>query len=202
MTGNKSTNVWLRSPAWDGFWIQSGLWLLIPVLGLADLPNAAQWLLIVAVLLLWLPHRFATAYNAFCTPAYQHLIRVQWIRFCAAPIAIFAATFLFVFGPESVVPWDLIARVQILATIFFLYNSYHFAAQHFGVLSIYRIRASQPQDPSRKRLEKAVLRHRGSGYWWQWHLDLSRSLWSSRIPSSTTVVPRDFAPRRTDHVAR
>jgi len=153
MTAIAPTSPWLRSPVWDGFWILSGLWLLVPVLLAPVLTSTNQWILVAAVYTLWLPHRFATAFNAFCLPDYRDLIQAQWQRFYLLPAAIFAATFVFLFLPESLFPLDLTTRVQVLATIFFAYNAYHFGVQHFGVLSIYRIRAGQQQDPQVKRFE-------------------------------------------------
>ncbi len=145
---------WLRSPIWDGFWMLSGLWLLVPVLLSPVLAATDQWIMLAAVLTLWLPHRFATAFNAFCLPAYRNLIHQQWVRFFVLPAIIFVATFIFLFLPEALFPWQLVTRVQVLATAFFVYNSYHFAVQHFGVLSIYRIRAAQAQDPQGKSYER------------------------------------------------
>ncbi len=154
MNSAAPSNLWLRSPLWDGFWILSGLWLLVPVLLSPVLAETNQWMLVAAVYTLWLPHRFATAFNAYCLPDYRNLIHAQWRRFFMLPAAIFVATFVFVFLPEMLLPLPLTTRVQVLATIFFVYNSYHFGVQHFGVLSIYRIRAAQPQDPQAKRYER------------------------------------------------
>ncbi len=151
--GDGPASHWLRSPVWDGFWILSGLWLLVPVLLAPVLTSTNQWILVAAVYTLWLPHRFATAFNAYCLPDYRSLIHAQWQRFYLLPAAIFAATFVFLFLPELLLPLPLTTRVQVLATIFFVYNSYHFGVQHFGVLSIYRIRAAQQQDPTVKRYE-------------------------------------------------
>ena len=136
MSRDKSNSFWLRSPAWDGFWMLSGIWLPILLLALSRADQALQILLIVSVFALWLPHRFATAYNAFCTPAYRTLVLSHKKRFIALPLLIIAGTFLFVFAPRQVLALSAMTRIQILATIFFLYNSYHFAVQHYGVLSI------------------------------------------------------------------
>lgn len=154
MTRDGSNSTWLRSPAWDGFWMLSGIWLPIPLLALSSADQALQVLLIVAVFALWLPHRFATAYNAFCTPAYRTLVLSQKRRFVALPVLVLAATFLFVFAPRQALPLTAMTRIQVLATIFFLYNAYHFAVQHYGILSIYRIRAGQPHAGWLKRYER------------------------------------------------
>ncbi len=147
-------NPWLRSGAWDVFWMLSGLWLLLPIAGFSGAPTALKVMLIGATALLWLSHRFATTYNAFCMPAYRQLLGEQRDRFVILPAVIIIATFAFVFSPESVMRLNLWGRVQILATIFFLYNSYHFGIQHYGVLSIYRIRAGQGHSGWLKRYEK------------------------------------------------
>ncbi len=145
---------WLRSAAWDGFWMLSGLWLLLPILGFSGTPAALKIMLIGATALLWLSHRFATTYNAFCMPAYRKLLHDQRGRFVILPAVIVILTFTFVFAPEFTPQLNMWNRVQVLATIFFLYNSYHFGIQHYGVLSIYRIRAGQGHSGWLKRYEK------------------------------------------------
>lgn len=147
-------NVWLRSAAWDGVWMLSGIWLLAPLAMFSSTPSALQSLLIVATLILWLSHRFATTYNAFCTPAYRHLVREQRTRFLLWPLMMTLATFGFVFAPHGLVALDRWGKIQVLGTVFFLYNSYHFGIQHYGVLSIYRIRASQGHTGWLKRYER------------------------------------------------
>ena len=150
----QSQGVWLHSAAWDGFWMLSGIWLLAPLVAFSGVPAALKSLLIVATLILWLSHRFATTYNAFCTPAYRHLVREQRTRFLAWPLMITLATFGFVFAPSWLIRLDSWGKVQVLGTIFFLYNSYHFGIQHYGVLSIYRIRAGQDHAHWLKRYER------------------------------------------------
>ncbi len=150
----KPQSPWLCSAVWDGFWMLSGIWLLVPLFAFAHTPHAVQGMLIAATLLLWLSHRFATTYNAFCTPAYRNLIHENRMRFLAWPLSAILATFAFVFAPNILLPLDTWGRVQALGTIFFLYNSYHFGVQHYGVLSIYRVRAGQGHSGWLKRYEK------------------------------------------------
>jgi len=148
-TGQK--NLWLRSSMWDGFWMLSGIWLLAPLFAFLHTPNTIQTMLIVATLILWLSHRFATTYNAFCVPAYHELTKLYRTRFLIWPVSAVLATFAFVFAPLPFTTWE---KVQILGTIFFLYNSYHFGVQHYGVLSIYRIRAGQGHTGWLKKYER------------------------------------------------
>ncbi len=150
----KPQSPWLRSAAWDSFWMLSGIWLLAPLWVFRNTSAALTWMLIAATLILWLSHRFATTYNAFCTPAYRGLVHEQRTRFLLWPAGIILATFGFVFAPHWLVPLDTWGKIQVLGTIFFLYNSYHFGVQHYGVLSIYRIRAGQDHTHWLKRYEK------------------------------------------------
>ena len=99
-------NLWLRSTIWDGFWMLSGIWLLIPLLTFSHTSKAIPIMLIIATLILWLSHRFATTYNAFCTPAYRALRQGDRTRFVIWPIAAISATFVFVFAPRVLVPLD------------------------------------------------------------------------------------------------
>lgn len=150
----KTHNAWLRSAPWDGFWMLSGIWLLAPLLAFSHTPHLIQGMLIAGTLVLWLSHRFATTYNAFCTPAYRGLVRENRTRFLVWPLGAILLTFGVVFAPRALLLLDLWGRVQILGTSFFLYNSYHFGIQHYGVLSIYRIRAGQGHSGWLKRYER------------------------------------------------
>ncbi len=154
MNSPTAASPWLHSRVTDLFWMHSGLWLPLLLLALLPFPGVTQGLLLAAVFLLWLPHRFATTFNAFCTPAYHRLLNEQRLRFLWIPAGLVGATFLFVFAPSAAVPLDLPTRVHLLATLFFLYNSWHFAMQHYGVLSIYRQRSGQPPGGWLKRFEK------------------------------------------------
>jgi len=52
-------------------------------------------------------------------------------------LAIAVACFGLLLAPESVLPMPLTERVVWLAVLDFLLVSHHFAAQHFGLLSLY-----------------------------------------------------------------
>lgn len=145
---------WLRSVGWDAVWLQSSLWLIPLIIAISCVPPAAEVLVVIAVFLLWLPHRFATTFNAWCCPAYRELLVTQRLRFVVLPAAVLLATFAFVFAPPPLVPWSSAARVQLLATLFLAYNSWHFAMQHFGMLSIYRQRAGQRASLHQRRWER------------------------------------------------
>lgn len=154
---------WLRSPAWDGFWMLSGLWLLLPIALLAGRPQPLTLALLGATGLFWISHRIATLHTAFCVPAYRGLVREQRARFVLLPAAICLAVLAFVYAPAKVVPLDNWGRIQVLGSIFFLYNTYHFGVQHYGVLSIYRIRAGQAPSGWLKGYERVLCLVVGGG---------------------------------------
>ncbi len=144
---------WLRSPAWDSTWLLCGIWLL--GLGLAIKGTAAfEKAYIGFVIVFWIAHRFSTVYLAFASPSYRGLIRLQRLRFLVAPVAIAALVFGFLFVPASVLPLSLGARVVLLMLLDYFFNLHHFAAQHYGVLSIYRLRAGQDPASRTKVFEK------------------------------------------------
>ena len=152
--GSAASRPWLRSASWDGFWLLSGIWLVPVVVLLERSPAKLYGFLVASSLLLWLAHRFATAFSAFCMADYRGLLKAQFGRFIGWPSALLLAPFALVFAPSWAVPLDLWGRAQILAAGFFLFNTYHFGVQHYGVISVYRIRAGQdPADPA-KRLER------------------------------------------------
>ena len=88
-------------------------------------------------------HRVSSAWLAYATPAYRPLLATQRLRFVVAPLAIVVACFAVLLAPESVLPVPLTERVICLTILDYMLVSYHFAAQHFGLLSLYRSRAGR-----------------------------------------------------------
>lgn len=132
----------------------SGIWLLAVLAIFSSAPHFLKTVLVAFTLVLWLSHRFATTFNAFCNPAYRPLLVEQRLRFVIAPILIFLFVFAFIFAPMSIISLDIWSKAQLLATLFFLYNTYHFGVQHYGVISIYRIRSGQNLGAGFKKYEK------------------------------------------------
>ena len=143
---------WLQNPTWDGIWLHSGLWL-IPVIGvLAIAPQTLILASALATLALWLAHRIATMFTAFCFSSYRSLVKKYHKRFVIAPLAVMIVTTGFLFVP---LPLSITNRVLFLGTLFFLINTYHFAVQHFGVLTIYRIRSEQRFSAEQRNMERS-----------------------------------------------
>jgi hypothetical protein len=177
--GRVSATHWIRSPAWDGLWIFAGLWA--PLLSIL-----AYWALrlvthspvaldvpgydVQKVAILYLPlsvlHRISTTYAVVATPILRDEMREHPARYIYIPLAIvalcvalgqaFAFHSIFSFLPS--VHGELWAFF-LLAYVMVLWERWHFSAQEFGVLSIYRVRARQfaPADKKFDRFYTVVL---------------------------------------------
>lgn len=150
---------WIRSPGWDAVWILNALWLAPLVLVLArghDNVRASpvDALFFALTVALWFGHRVSSAWLAYLTPGYRPLLKTQRLRFVLAPLAVVAACFVVLLAPESVLPLPFEERVLWLAILNYLMVTHHFAAQHFGLLSLYRARAGRAADPVARRLDR------------------------------------------------
>ncbi len=150
---------WIKSPAWDLVWILNALWLAPLVLllarGHADVRASPVDALFFALAVpLWFGHRVSSAWLAYATPAYRPLLATQRLRFVVTPLAIAVACFALLLAPESVLPMALTERAVWLAVLDYVLVSYHFAAQHFGLLSLYRARAGRASDAITRRLDR------------------------------------------------
>jgi TonB family protein len=139
---------WVRGPIWDGFWMLSALWLAPIVLllahGYSDPESSPLDLLYFGLTaLFWIGHRLSSTYLAYCTEAYRPLLRKQPIRFIVLPFLITAGCFALFLPADSALPWTREERLIGLAIIDYACVTYHFAAQHFGALSLYRSRADR-----------------------------------------------------------
>ena len=113
---------------------------------------------------LWFGHRVSSAWLAYATPAYRPLLATQRLRFVVAPLAIAVACFALLLAPESVLPMPLTERVVWFAILDYLLVSHHFAAQHFGLLSLYRARAGRASDAVARRLDRWYALVVGGGF--------------------------------------
>jgi hypothetical protein len=160
---------WIKSPAWDLVWVLNPLWLAPLILLLArghdDVRASPVDALFFALTVpLWFGHRVSSAWLAYATPAYRPLLAAQRLRFVVAPSAIAVACFGLLLVPESVLPVPLTERVVWLAVLDYLLVSHHFAAQHFGLLSLYRARAGRASDVTARRLDRWFALVVGGGF--------------------------------------
>jgi hypothetical protein len=160
---------WIKSPAWDLVWVLNALWLAPLVLLLArghdDVrASLVDGLFFALAVPLWFGHRVSSAWLAYATPAYRPLLATQRLRFVVAPLAIAAACFAVLLAPESVLAMPLTERVVWLTVLDYLLVSHHFAAQHFGLLSLYRARAGRASEAITRRLDRWFALVVGGGF--------------------------------------
>jgi hypothetical protein len=155
----ESPSPWVRGPVWDGFWILNALWLVPIVLWLAhgySNPESSPLDLLYFGLtaLFWIGHRLSSTYLAYCTEAYRPLLRLQPVRFVVLPLLVTAGCFALFLPADSALPWTREERLIGLAIIDYACVTYHFAAQHFGALSLYRSRAERGWCIRTRRLDR------------------------------------------------
>ena len=155
----KFSSRWVRGPLWDGFWMLSALWLAPIVLLLAhgySNPESSPLDLLYFGLtaLFWIGHRLGSTYLAYCTEAYRPLLRQQPTRFVVLPIVVTAGCFALFLPTDSALPWTREERFIGLAVVDYACVTYHFAAQHFGALSLYRSRADRSWCIQTRRLDR------------------------------------------------
>src|SRR5438067_345947 len=155
----KSPSAWVRGPIWDGFWMLSALWLAPIILWLVhgySNPESSPLDLLYFGLtaLFWIGHRLSSTYLAYCTEAYRPLLWTQPIRFVALPLLVTVACFALFLPGDSALPWTREERLVGLAIVDYAWVTYHFAAQHFGALSLYRARAGRGGCIQTRRLDR------------------------------------------------
>lgn len=192
---------WIRSPAWDMVWILNALWLAPLLLwlahGHADLRGSpVDSLFFLLAVPLWFGHRVSSAWLAYATPGYRPLLKTQRFRFVVAPIAIVVVCFAVLLAPESVLPMPLLERVVWMTVLDYLLVSYHFAAQHFGLLSLYRSRAGRAADAGTRRLDRWFALVVGGGF-----VVVAEALSGSIVVQDRWIDPL-LGPVWSDHFVR
>src|SRR3982751_1245649 len=107
--------VWIKSPAWDGVWILSALWLVPLALALAGVqagagPGPLDSLDLVITALFWIGHRLGSAWLAYGTEAYRPLLRAQPVRFLFIPALVTAVCFAIFLPGDSALPFTRTER--------------------------------------------------------------------------------------------
>lgn len=149
---------WVRSCAWDLVWLQSALWLApLAVLLAAGFEDPTESpldaLFFVLTALFWIGHRIGSAWLAYATTAYRPLLQAQPVRFVVAPLVIAAACFLILLPGDAALPLTRAERIVALVLVDYLFVTHHFAAQHFGMLSLYRVRAGRAASTWTRRVD-------------------------------------------------
>ena len=142
------SSVWVRGPVWDCAWVLNALWLLPIALWLShgysdprSSPLDSFYFALTA--LFWIGHRLSSTWLAYCTEAYRPLLRNDPVRFVVLPLLITFACFAVFLPADAALPWTREERLVAVAVLDYALVTYHFAAQHFGALSLYRMRAER-----------------------------------------------------------
>jgi hypothetical protein len=139
--------------------MQNALWLVPLTLWLAHgYPNPESsplnLLYFGLTALFWLGHRVASSWLAYCTEAYRPLLRSDPVRFILLPLLVTIACFAVFLPADHALPWTRGERLVAVAILDYALVTYHFAAQHYGALSLYRSRAERSSCRYTKRLDR------------------------------------------------
>jgi hypothetical protein len=150
---------WVRGPLWDSVWMLNAVWLLPLALWLSRGDSGAATgpldvLYFAVTALFWIGHRLSSTWLAYCTDAYRPLLRCEPVRFVVLPALITAACFAFILPADHALPWPRADRVVALAILDYALVTHHFAAQHFGALSLYRSRAERAACARTRQLDR------------------------------------------------
>ena len=138
---NLNTNCWVRSPAWDIFWLHSGVWLWMLIFSFNNQP-AMEIFYMAGVFLFWISHRFSSFYIAWGTVSYSTVRASHPWRFVIFPAMLVLSVFVLLFIPESVLPVSVPVRILGLLLLDFFWGMHHFSAQHYGMLRLIQFRAN------------------------------------------------------------
>ena len=154
-----SSSPWVRGPVWDGVWMLNAVWLVPLALWLAhgySDPGASPLAVLYFGLtaLFWLGHRFGSTWLAYCTEAYRPLMREEPVRFVVIPLLVTVGCLVVFLPADDAYAWTRPERVVAMAILDYACVTYHFAAQHFGALSLYRTRAERARCAQTRRHDR------------------------------------------------
>jgi hypothetical protein len=146
----------------------SALWLAPLALWLAGNHSASESgpldaLYFAITALFWIGHRLGSAWLAYSTEAYRPLLRAAPVRFLYIPFLVSAACFAVLLPSDAALPFTRVERFTALAILDYAASTYHFGAQHFGALSLYRTRAGHSANSGMRRRDRLFALGVGGG---------------------------------------
>jgi hypothetical protein len=150
---------WIRSPAYDGFWLLSGVPLALGLWALSP-PPIATWLFILTFRV---GHLAAPVVCAWDHDGFRRVMLRRKVMFIAAPVMLFllaaAVSLLGIFAlrhdDDLYFHWSQLSTPAIAAAVVYIaWNQWHLAMQDFGVLRLYAARS--PSGAASRTIDKAV----------------------------------------------
>ncbi len=140
----KREKSFLSNSFMDLFFIHSAFWIfplffIIAKMDIGYLRFGAAFVFIIIRIV----HTYLSMYLCIGHPMYRPIAMKQKWRFFGLPGLIIGGITLFFIIPDSILPWDTRTRFQFYSFAVFPMTYWHYAAQHYGVLSIYRSRVGQ-----------------------------------------------------------
>jgi hypothetical protein len=151
------TNAWIRGPAWDGFWILSGLPLGL-ALTCSHYFNPALPVTLIVAMFLANAHAMAPIAAAWGNRGFRARMQNRPAKYVGLPAMLLLVSIGIGAGITTYDPHfrpGITADLQVynighdfgnpfvlLAFVYMLWNAYHFGMQNFGVLSLYRRKAA------------------------------------------------------------
>jgi hypothetical protein len=144
---------WVRSPAWDIFWIWNGLPIGLLLVSLyATQQFEALYILFALGIILETGHLISSAVLAWSNRGFREIMRDSPAQYIALPLLVFALCVsvgaITTMGLTSFRPGlhqmmhvtDWRNPMPILAWVFWLSVGWHFSMQNFGIVRLYRRR--------------------------------------------------------------
>lgn len=142
----------LESRGWDSFWILNGFWILALLILSRPLDLGRGFslqIIFFGLLLLWGGHILSPIITTWANPEFRRHMLDHWKRYIllplitlALPCILFSLGLTFLKSNPGSATFASNDLVTLVIYTFILWNTWHFSAQHFGILSIYRRRSS------------------------------------------------------------
>ena len=128
----------------DYFFVHSAYWIFPICFALAYFDNMMLKAILAFVFIsIRIVHTYLSIYLCIGHPFYRPIAKKQKMRFYGVPFLIVAGLTLFFIIPDSIIPWETKKRLSLYSLVVFPLTYWHYASQHYGVLSIYRSRCGQ-----------------------------------------------------------
>ncbi len=147
---------WFRSLSWDFTWLLSAYWIFPLFFFLYLQMGDTSYTTMAAMVFIGsrLAHIYFSMYLCVGHPAYKEVSRENKGRFYVIPALMVFAITLFFSLPETILPQTTDQRFKLYAFATFPYVYWHYALQHYGVISMYRGKAGQQLGSFHRSFEK------------------------------------------------